>query len=367
MVERKTPLVRYEYCVMQYGCKNCVVTCPEGAIETIHRRRVAFIEPELCGNCGLCYQVCPTGAIEDLNAVDYRRKALDAAKGGATIIFICEHTDFNSKFKIQNSKFIPVSDISIVSWRDIFKVMTMGSPVVMVGCGDCRYTAHFRQLEEVFKNSCYEGAFRFYLPSPQSSPPPFGSLPFTEGRMGWGAGQGEGRFETASLDENILEQIITSYKGRLSFPGTAWVDIGKRCSLCQACANSCPTGALHIEKMDGRLSLMYDHNLCKGCPICEKVCPERCITIDRRVRMARLFSVEKRGEKWILLCRGCNRPLTTDGVFDRVKSILTAHGQPTDHLEYCPDCKARGVRLEVEDATHDSRDSGGERYDRVNL
>lgn len=370
----KTPIVRQEYCVMQYGCKNCIITCPERAIKTIHlhrrgNKKVASIEPELCEGCGLCYQVCPTVAIEDVNAVDYRTKALETAGKGRVIIFACEHTPspqssphwgeeakgfpsplWEEGWGAGQSSLIKVPDISIVSWRDIFKVMAIGSPVVMVGCRDCRYTAHFRQLAEVFRDSCYEGAFRFYIPPPQSSPQPGEEVKGFPSPL-WGEGQNLSRTYfggEGGLDKDILEEIITSYKGRIPFPGTAWVDIGERCSLCQGCANVCPTGALHVQKTDRRLSLMYDHSLCKGCPVCEKVCPERCITIDRRVRLDRLFSVEKRCEKGILFCRGCNRPLTTDAVFEKVKGILTSHGQPTDHLEYCPDCKARGVRLETE-------------------
>ena len=84
---------------------------------------------------------------------------------------------------------------------------------------------------------------------------------------------------------------------------------------------------------------MYDHNLCKGCPICEKACPERCITIDRRLRLNKLAAIDVKCESNMVFCKMCNKPISTDAVFERVENILSAHGQKTEQLGYCPDCK----------------------------
>ena len=106
---------------------------------------------------------------------------------------------------------IPVPDISIVSWRDILKIMSMGSPVLIIGCNECRQINHFKQMEEIFANSCYEGAFGFFDNKEQLS---FINYQSSDKKY--------------ALDENILEQIVISDTGRISFPGTAYVDIGKK-------------------------------------------------------------------------------------------------------------------------------------------
>ncbi|MBI5682069.1 MAG: 4Fe-4S binding protein [Deltaproteobacteria bacterium] len=340
------PIVKQEYCVMRYKCVNCVAVCRARAVKAVpyyadsdcgatvdrlESKKAAFIEQESCERCGVCYQVCPTGAIEDKNAEAYMKEALSSAGEGKNIVFACTHTGLtttlNSELQTLNSELIFVPDLSIISWRDVFKIMSMGSPVMMFGCEDCAQTSHFKQMEDIFANSCYEGVFRFYDNKEQVS----------------GIGYQEVSDKGHILDENILEQVITSYTGKIPFPGTAWVDIGERCTLCRNCANVCPTGALRTKMKDGKTALLYEHNLCKGCPICEKACPERCITIDRRLRPDSLFTVDNKCEKNLLLCRGCDEIIATDAVFERIRNILTAHGQSAEQLEYCPDCKARGL------------------------
>ncbi|MBI5893523.1 MAG: 4Fe-4S dicluster domain-containing protein [Deltaproteobacteria bacterium] len=336
------PVVKQEYCVMDRRCVNCISICPERAITAVKReddplRKTAFIEPELCTRCGLCYQVCPTNAIEDVNAIDYRTKASEVAGKGMLIVFSCEHHPPLNPLPSREGKIpsplagegqgegqsaiISVPDLSIISWRDIFKIMATGSPVLMIGCDECRQTNHFKQIEEIFANSCYEGAFSFY-DSAEEIPLP-ADIANTD----------------QILDENILEQIIFSYTDKIYFPGTAWVDIGDRCTLCQNCSNLCPTEALTIKKDNGKISLIYDHNLCKGCPVCEKACPERCIAIDRRLRLNKLAAIDVKCESSMVFCKMCNKPISTDAAFERIKNILYAHGQKTEQLEYCPDCK----------------------------
>ncbi|MCQ2547624.1 MAG: RnfABCDGE type electron transport complex subunit B [Clostridia bacterium] len=48
------------------GCGKCVKVCKFEAIKV--ENNVAFIDPELCKNCGLCAKECPVGAINNMRA-----------------------------------------------------------------------------------------------------------------------------------------------------------------------------------------------------------------------------------------------------------------------------------------------------------
>lgn len=316
------PIVRGDKCLMQNRCVNCVLVCPEKAIVT--KDKSAFIDYDSCTRCGLCYQVCPTGAIDDPNAMDSMSRAIKLSGENRNIIFVCEKAGFTYN---GDNKDAAILHISSISFRTLITIMSKGSPVTMIGCNECKETRHLEKLEEIFARNGYGWVFKI------STLPPH-----------------EGMGDGCHLDEGLLRELFGSSSDRIPFPGTALVDIGERCTLCQRCARVCPTGALTIEKGDGKLSLVYKHNLCYGCPVCEKVCPERCITIDRRLRLDKVFTKEIKCERGIFYCKGCNKPIVTDAVLDKVRKRLAAHGQSADHLEYCPNCKLKWIGPNTENA-----------------
>ena len=49
----------------------------------------------------------------------------------------------------------------------------------------------------------------------------------------------------------------------------------EKCIKCGKCWMNCPDGAISKDK-DGKFIINYDY--CKGCLICEKECPVKCIS-----------------------------------------------------------------------------------------
>ncbi|MBI5682660.1 MAG: 4Fe-4S binding protein [Deltaproteobacteria bacterium] len=322
------PAVKQDICIMENRCANCVLICPEKAIKAASKgnRKSAFINHESCTRCGLCYQVCPVNAIDDMDANSSMLKGIKLSEEGKKIIFICERTGFKYNGADKNLA-IYTSHISSISFRGLTGILSNGSSVNLIGCNECKETGHLKKLAEFFARNGYERAFKIS-----------DNVDGNDNDRGY------------FFNEGLLGRLFNSSSDRLPFPGTAWIDIGERCTLCQNCSNVCPTGALALKRGKGqgargredeKIFLVYNHSLCKGCPVCEKACPERCIIIDRRLRLDKWFNAETKCEKGILLCRGCGMPMAADSVFMRVRQRLLSQGLNADHIEYCPDCKLK--------------------------
>lgn len=55
------------------------------------------------------------------------------------------------------------------------------------------------------------------------------------------------------------------------------IDLTK-CIKCRQCWLSCPDVAIYLDKKDRP---HVDYNVCKGCLVCSKVCPVKCIKMVR--------------------------------------------------------------------------------------
>jgi len=311
------PVVKQDICIIENRCTNCVLVCPEKAIKAASKgkRKTAFINHELCTRCGLCYQVCPVNAIDDMGTNSSVSKGIKLSEEGKKITFICEKSGFEYNGDDKNLA-IYISHISSIPFRGLTRVLSNGCSINLIGCNGCKETGYLKKLAEIFARNGYGWAFKIS-----------DNVEGNDNDRGY------------SFNEGLLRHLFNSSSDRLPIPGTAWIDIGKKCTLCQNCSKVCPTGALASEKNDGKLSLVYNHGLCKGCPVCEKTCPERCIIIDRRVRLDKWFDAETKCEKDIFCCRGCGIPMAADSVFMRVRQRLLSQGLNADHIEYCPDCK----------------------------
>ena len=62
----------------------------------------------------------------------------------------------------------------------------------------------------------------------------------------------------------------------------------ERCTICGACATTCPTDALVLRESDEGLSIRHDAALCVACDRCVDVCPEDAIAVTPGVEPVRL-------------------------------------------------------------------------------
>ncbi|MCR4378100.1 MAG: hypothetical protein NUV50_08425 [Rhodospirillales bacterium] len=86
------------------------------------------------------------------------------------------------------------------------------------------------------------------------------------------------------------QQIVADRADRVSWNEKARPPFYSRtfepsCTVCEVCAQRCPTGALHVENDATGKAISYDSMLCTNCTLCAVICPQEAVK-------ARAFKVE---------------------------------------------------------------------------
>lgn len=117
-----------------------------------------------------------------------------------------------------------------------------------------------------------------------------------------------------------------------------------RCTACGLCAAECPTGALVIspdEKTDS-FKLSFKHNLCLACMECVKICPEKCLRVERILKIDKMGDETALFKVDIVRCAVCGNPVGPRTMINKIQASLTAAGQAFDAQSLlCPECKLK--------------------------
>ena len=125
------------------------------------------------------------------------------------------------------------------------------------------------------------------------------------------------------------------------------------CTLCMACVSVCPASALQAGGDEPRLSFIEMN--CVQCGLCERACPESCITRSPRY----LFDRETRrrprtlNEDQPFRCVSCGKVFGTTSVVMRMQQRLAGHSMfqapgALARLQMCEDCRVKDMfRSEV--------------------
>jgi ferredoxin len=129
--------------------------------------------------------------------------------------------------------------------------------------------------------------------------------------------------------------------------GTVEVD-KKKCTLCFACTNLCPTNAL-IAATGANPELRFAESHCVQCGICERGCPENAIGLIPQFRFRRNAREQAR-----LLCTDepfacirCGTPFITKRMLNRTIQMMA--GDPliqqegVERLQMCMACRAHAT------------------------
>jgi ferredoxin len=108
-----------------------------------------------------------------------------------------------------------------------------------------------------------------------------------------------------------------------------------RCTLCGACPERCPTGALVLCEEANSSRLLFDHARCIACEACVQVCPEGAVELERRLEFSRLGRQTLLAEDRIARCQRCGASIAPQSMLRKVQSAL---GQGKAPGRYCPPC-----------------------------
>lgn len=360
------------------GCTRCIDLCPTGAI-TPNGDHVA-IDAEICAGCGACAAVCPTGAaayaLPPADALLRRLRTLLQTynkAGGQKAVVLFHNGDHGEPLIDALARFGDGLPANVLPVRV--------NEVTQVG-------------PEAFAAAFAYGAVGVHLLArsrPKHDMSGSQSIIAASARIAEALGFGAGLASIIETDDpdSLLEQLRAAPQGVPTTKPASFIARGAKrsvlettfrelhhaapnpvsvipldkgapfggvtldvegCTLCHACVNACPTGALG-DNPDMPM-LRFSESLCVQCGLCQSTCPEKVIRIEPRLDFdawAAGHKVLKEEEPYP--CIACNKPFGSRSAVERIVSKLQdkhwmfsgANSKRIDVVRMCDTCRVSAV------------------------
>ena len=363
------PAVEAGACTAWKGCALCVASCPQGAITL--REGAASIEKAKCTACLACLPACPLGVIRSPSlspeAMDAQLRALLLRDGvllePRVILFSSE--DGRSALRGVKASLPPqllevkLPCIGALSAWLLFRGFDLGADgVVVLPCGPgCRHRCDpegwrqtFRFVQALLVKIGIEAGRLQTFPALDGESP--GLVAGLQGFVREVKAMGPPILRGQAVDGPRLDfiDLLRDLSRRFHLDKMApltgeevpfgVVEVVGRCTLCGACPDRCPTGALVMHEGSEASKFTFDHARCVACEACVKVCPEKVLRLERALDFARLTAPSVLAEDRMVRCRRCRKVIAPQGMVKKVQHLLTPH--PLD-LEVCPSCRLLGT------------------------
>jgi ferredoxin len=347
------------------GCARCLDVCSTGAITSAGSQ--VRVDPHLCQGCATCALACPTGALSFRQPTrESLRQQLAEALGRrvtSTPALLVVHAAAQADAVQRAVDARPVLTLAVDPlpafgeelWLEAFALGAQG--VVLLD--DESLAPASRELVAARVAQARLQLQAFGLPAHRLGFMGVGTL------AGWldvqARGPGFTLPESAAAAQarpatKRLAQLATLARLGQGAGAVASVELPagacfgevrvdrRRCTLCFACANLCPTAALSSEE-GGTPRLRFAEDACVQCGLCERGCPENAITLHPRFRPQADLRGATRvlNEDELLACTSCGTPFISRKLlassFERIKGhpVLAQGGR--ERLMTCPACR----------------------------
>ena len=356
----------------KYACRRCIDACPTLAIVSAGDH--IEVDPYLCQGGGGCATACPSGAITYAyptvsDTLGYLRGLLNAyyAAGGthASVLFYDRERgaaliDEAAATLPEHLLAVAVEEIGSLGMDCWLACLAFGAADVnlLAAAGTAPSVTAELQRQLHYCHAILEGLAiepaRVSLLQPEAPP----ALPaaFTGARRETLC---RSPFETFDEKRNTiftaLERLMQAgapVSDRFALPqgapfGEIQVDT-QGCTLCLACASTCPANAL---QGGGDMPLLrFIEANCVQCGLCASTCPEQVISISPRL----LLDAEARRAPRVLHeeqpfhCLDCGKPFATHKIIETMQTKLKDHWMFGDEaamrrLELCDECRVKDM------------------------
>jgi ferredoxin len=116
--------------------------------------------------------------------------------------------------------------------------------------------------------------------------------------------------------------------------GLTDMKVAESCTLCNACVEACPHGALAIQVNE----LIFQPEKCTGCGDCVQICPEHAIALSEIDESITLHARTVYKDEMVR-CAKCNTPYASVKMLRKVSEML--HGEAVPKL--CPNCRQKQI------------------------
>ncbi len=343
------------------GCRACVETCP---FEAIRARQypggtTITIDAWACRRCGACTAACPASALE--RAFDPEpelRAAVEAAVAdageGALVALGCAATAARLAGRDGLAAVALRSILTVDETLLVHALRAGASGVAVMPCASCDHgaAALLSRPVELARSLLADEAAVAVIADDASTAVDEALTALAEARGGHRhlepvtrpvLRERATRREAlaALLDDDLAPQTATLPPELVTF-GEVTVD-AEACSMCGACARTCPTNALGLDPAEGRLTFRGVD--CVACGLCAQACPEDgalSLTVGAE-------HAEDLGERRTLVddavvrCAGCGDPYLPARLLAHAQRLVTeatgALPATSRQLELCPSCK----------------------------
>ncbi len=332
-------------------CNKCISVCPFGAIK--HRDDGAGLQliHSACTGCGLCVSQCPTGSLDSTSIPRDSFAQICSHYTNRSVLIIPETVDleeFNIDLPAEVIPLVIKSDLILdenyllnllaATHKQVFLYSTSGNTLL---------SSNIDFVNQVYLRKFGRNGI-VYCTSKEEIEKAFIDLHTTNYTTGSASLQESFLSKRAHTSFHLKNLVGNDNLGTINnHPAFGSLSLNTdNCTLCLACADVCPMGALTVHPEDN--SLRYTASLCIQCGSCSLTCPEQnCLSL-----IPNSFSLEPASfapqivaQDELFTCLECGKEFAPKKAVQKVINTMSQHfsNDPVKlkTLSCCPDCKTK--------------------------